>query len=165
MNKEDKVIDPVCQMQVDIGSHEYIFQGMSFSFCSRQCHERFKHNPHLYIGKPGKPAAKQQGISVIRKRRLLLDSPVPQELEYQIYAVLDELMGIKKISISGDSIEIIYDLLEVSTQQIETALEDKGKALSITWRNRLKNAFIHYIEDTELDNLEHRYDTHGCHHK
>jgi len=46
--------DVVCGMQVESGSHQLMHLGMSYSFCSRQCQERFLANPHLYVGMPGR---------------------------------------------------------------------------------------------------------------
>lgn len=164
MNYQIKVRDPVCLMEVKQGSLEYKHKGLSYSFCSQQCQDRFNTNPHLYIGQPGKPAPKQLGKSLIRKRVLELDMPIPVQIEHLVKEILGEMMGIKIITIESNTIQITYDLLEVTIQQIETTLEKSGEKLSTAWAVRLKRAFIHYLEDTELDNLEHQYDTHGCHH-
>lgn len=57
--------DVVCGMQVESGSHQLMHLGMSYSFCSRQCQERFLANPHLYVGMPGQKAPKQEGLSAM----------------------------------------------------------------------------------------------------
>ncbi|NOY66022.1 MAG: YHS domain-containing protein [Gammaproteobacteria bacterium] len=157
--------DPVCLMKVDQGSFELEYQEVSYSFCSQQCHDRFKMNPHLYIGRPGKPSPKQQGQSVIRKRRLKLEETAPEHIQQQIMEILNTMMGIKSVSIEDNNIFISYDLLEVTEQQIEIILEKNGGMLSKTWSTRLKRAFTHFIEDNELDNLEQGNESHGCHGK
>jgi len=163
-NGQQLVRDPVCHMDVESGNLDYEYLGLSYSFCSEQCKGRFKSNPHLYIGQPGKQAPKQQGKTVIRKRVLKLDMPVPADISPEIKGVLEKMMGIKSVEVDNNIITIIYDLLEATMQQIEAAIELSGKGLSPTWTDRIKRAFIHYIEDTELDNLEHQHDAHGCHH-
>lgn len=150
-------------MDVEKGNLEQKYQDISYSFCSRQCYDRFTANPHLYIGQPGKPSAKQRGQSVIRKRTLNLETPVPDDVQEQIMDVLNAMMGVKTVIIETNSIQIIYDLLEVSAKQIESALEENGGKLSKNWSMKLKRAFIHYLEETELDNIEHGNDSRGCH--
>ena len=84
MNEQTKAIDPVCLMLVDSGGIDIEYQGLRYSFCSKQCLERFETNPHLYIGHPTKPAPKQQGKSIIRKRLLKLDTAIPEAVSIQI---------------------------------------------------------------------------------
>lgn len=51
----EPVTDPVCQMVIDpadaAASEEH--EGQTFYFCSHQCHETFKADPHRY----GHPAS------------------------------------------------------------------------------------------------------------
>jgi len=163
-NAQQLVRDPVCHMEIESGNIDYVYMGISYSFCTQQCLDRFMSNPHLYIGQPGKQAPKQQGISVIRKRVLKLDIPVPTDTRLEIKETLEGMMGIKSIRVDYNTIIITYDLLEATMQQIGAAIEQSGEGLSKAWSDRIKRAFIHYIEDTELDNLEHQHDAHGCHH-
>ncbi|HEC28543.1 MAG TPA: YHS domain-containing protein [Gammaproteobacteria bacterium] len=163
MKDQYKTTDPVCLMEVERSSLEHEYQGKSYSFCSQQCHDRFEANPHLYIGRPGKPSPKQQGRSVIRKRTLKLETSVPDHVRHHIKDMLGKMMGIKTVSIENNTIQITYDLLEVTAQQIEDALEKNGENLSNTLSTKLQKAFFHYLEETELDNLEQGDDSHGCH--
>lgn len=142
-------------------SHSYA--GMQFAFCSKQCKERFIGNPRLYIGKPGSPSPKQQGKQVIKRRVLKLSQTLPEDVKQNVTEALNNMMGIRQVSIEGDRIEINYDLLEVTVQQIETTLEAAGNGLSTDWGKMLKMAFIHYLEETENSSLEHSGGGH-CHH-
>ena len=40
------VQDNVCGMRVDAGENQLEYLGVSYSFCSKQCQERFQSNPH-----------------------------------------------------------------------------------------------------------------------
>lgn len=163
MNEQKKVTDPVCLMEVEKGNIENEYQGIFYSFCSKQCLERFKANPHLYVGQPAKPSPKQQGKSVIRKRILKMDTLIPGNVKNQIYDSLGTMMGVIEITIKDNIIGITYDLLQVTTKQMEDVIQGTGQYLANDWATRLKRAFIHYVEDTELDNLEHQDGSHGCH--
>lgn len=68
--------DPVCGMQVESDHYTIEYLQMHYAFCSRQCQERFLENPHLYVGLPGHKAPKQEGLSVIKQRRLRLAQPL-----------------------------------------------------------------------------------------
>ncbi len=159
-----KVLDPVCLMEVQSGELDIKYMGLTYSFCSQQCRQRFTDHPHLYIGKPGKPSTKQQGKSILRKRVLKLDTPVPDEFSTEIKTVLEAMMGIINVSVEYNTVTVIYDLLQATLKQIEDSIEQSGGRLSTVWRDRIKRAFIHYHEDTELENLADQHETHGCHH-
>lgn len=158
------VRDPVCLMDVEEGSFVFGYQNMSFSFCSRQCRERFKKNPHLYIGTAGRPSPKQHGDNIIKRRSIRLDEPVSDETAKLISSALNDMMGIKNITIKGNTIYITYDLLEATEEQIEKTILQTGETLGTKLSEMLKRAFIHYLEDTELDNLEEDGSSHGHHH-
>lgn len=163
MKKHTDKYCPVCHMDVvsDTLSHDYT--GMHFVFCSQQCKDRFTANPHLYIGKPGMPSPKQQGKQVIKKRTLKLERVIPEDVSSNIIQALNAMMGIKQVRIEGDRIDITYDLLEATVQQIEATLEDTGNRLASSWGKSLKRAFVHYLEETEIDALESSGGQH-CHH-
>jgi len=154
---------PVCYMHVQDTALSHSYAGMQFVFCSQQCKDRFAANPHLYIGKPGSPSPKQQGKQVIKCRVLKLSQAVPDEVKQHVTDALNDMMGIRKITIESDRIEISYDLMEATSQQIEATLEAAGNRLSSGWGEILKRAFIHYLEETEIDSLEHSGGGH-CHH-
>jgi len=59
--------------------------------------------------------------------------------------------------------EIQYDLILVTEEQIENRLMSVGAALGQGWADRLKRAFIHFEEEFEIDNLEVTKNKKGCH--
>ena len=159
---DKKIHCPVCCMQVKPENLFFEFNGLKFYFCSRQCQQRFEKNPYLYTARRGEPSTRQRGAVVYKKRMLKLDEPVPDELAQIIIQAVSEMMGIRNISITRDTIEISYDLLQATAEQIESTLEQAGKIyqekhgniLANSWSEKIKRAFIHYLEETELDNLE-----------
>ncbi len=153
---------PVCMMDTDEASLSYKYQEMTFTFCSEQCKERFIANPNLYVGRVGKPAARHSIKSIIKERVLNLDKMIPEDVAKTIHQELMAMMGIKAIHIKENKVYIIYDLLEATTRQIENCIEQMGQHLSGNWVVRLKRAFIHYSEETQLDNLE-QSKGHSCH--
>ena len=155
MPQHEKTIrDPVCGMQVTPDQHAITYQKMHFAFCSTQCEERFLANPHLYIGYPGNKAPAQEGRTVMKHRRLKLEQSLPDELAQQVIASIEEMMGIGHIEIKDDTIDIHYDLLQITEAQIESALAEIGATLGHSWSGRLRCAFVHYFEETEISSLE-----------
>src|SRR4030065_563248 len=114
--------DPVCHMQVPSTSFATEYAGIHYAFCSAQCNERFLASPHLYIGFPGRPAPAQEGKEVIKRHRLLLSAPLDAIQAEQVRQALIEMMGIHEVYIEGDKIEIQYDLLHATAEQIEDKL-------------------------------------------
>jgi len=164
MSQQNKVHDPVCIMEVEVGKFAFSYLGIEYSFCSQQCQERFSANPHLYIGLPGKPSPKQHGKSIIKRRVLKLDTSIPDDIALKINTALQNMMGIKEVTIDKNIVRITYDLLEVTTEQIETTIEGTGEKLTTSWGEKLKRAFIHYFEETELDTMEDQHKKHkSCH--
>jgi len=145
---------PVCHMMVNKDSFVLEYLACVYAFCSQQCRDRFEANPHLYIGMPGHPALKQQGQELIKKRTLKLNEPLTLAQSSVIVNDLKNMMGIKDLSIESDCIYITYDLLQATVEQIEVAIERCGKKLGNGLGEKLKRAFIHYLEEAELDNLE-----------
>lgn len=146
--------DPVCGMMVDTPNHVVDYQGIRFFFCSEQCKERFIANPHLYVGSPGHSAPKQEGKEVIKKRRLHLVQPLSWQDAEILTAALREMMGVKAVIAQGDRVEITYDLLQATAEQIEVKLSEIGAMLGEGWTERLRRAFIHYEEECTVENLE-----------
>ena len=154
---------PVCNMVTDLDCMSTEYRSEKFFFCSAQCLERFTATPGVYIGERGIPSAKQRGDRCIKLRTLKLDETVPPEVAKKIINDLHAMMGVIEVDVDGDKINIIYDLIEVTTQQIETVLEKTGNDASKKYGEVLKRAFIHYTEETILDNLEHTTDPHSHH--
>lgn len=161
MMQDDKIMDPVCGMLVESHNHEILFQQMHFVFCSEQCRARFLAHPHMYIGYPGQKAPKQEGQVLLKRRRLHLEQPLSAEGEALIQDLLLALMGVSNVAIAGDRVEVTYDLLQVSLEDVEKALTEAGARLGGEWAQRLRRALIHESEEWEIDAHEvtppHRY--------
>ncbi|MCO6412261.1 MAG: YHS domain-containing protein [Thiogranum sp.] len=162
----EKVKDPVCKMLVAPDQYAINYQGLDFAFCSQQCKDRFLANPHLYIGVPGEPAPKQAGQEVVKRRRLRLDQPLSASAAQQISEQLLAMMGVYAVDIAADELTITYDLLQATAEQIEATLQQAGARLGGGWGERLRRAFVHYLEDTEVASREVQPGPpgHGGHH-
>ena len=152
MNKT--VEDHVCHMQVASASFATEYAGCHYAFCSVQCRERFLANPHLYIGFPGHKAPAQEGKKVIKRHRLLLSAPLDAIQAQQVKRALLEMKGMHEVCIEGDEIEIQYDLMQVTSEQIADKLALIGAGLGGGWIGRLKFAFINNLEEIEISCLE-----------
>ena len=159
----ETVEDPVCHMQVPSTLFATEYAGCHYAFCSAQCKERFLANPHLYIGFPGRKAPAQEGKQVIKCRRLLLSEPLDATQAEQVKQALLEMMGIHEICIEGDKIEIQYDLIQVTAEQIADKLALTGANLGGGWIDRLKLAFINNLEEIEINSLEVEKKKKCCH--
>lgn len=157
----DKVKDPVCGMMVAPQQNDITYQGMHFAFCSEQCKERFLANPHLYVGIAGEPAPKQMGKQVLKRRRLRLDKPLTPSAAQRVGEELLAMMGVYAVDVAGDELSITYDLLQVTAEQIESTLLQSGRRLGRGLGEQLRRAFIHYREESEVENLEVRPGFHG----
>ncbi|MFQ5668857.1 MAG: YHS domain-containing protein, partial [Candidatus Binatia bacterium] len=122
MKQKDKVRDPVCGMALERPGHALTYQGMHFAFCSEQCKARFLAHPHLYVGYPGQPAPNQEGQVLLKRRRLRLAQALSAEGAALVEELLGKLMGVRTVTASGAMIEVIYDLLQVSLEDLETVL-------------------------------------------
>jgi len=141
-------------MMVDHDQHAIEYLKMHFAFCSPQCKERFLANPHLYIGYPGLKAPKQEGLEEIKCRCIHLSQALSQAGIALISSELQAMMGIKAVRVSKTEIEIKYDLLQASLQQIEDRLVQIGIQLGGGWAERLRRALIHESEELQIDSLE-----------
>lgn len=148
------VKDPVCHMTVPDTSFATEYEGIHYAFCSAQCKDRFLANPHLYIGLPGQKAVAQQGRQIVKQRSLLLSSPLDTKQAELVKRELLSMMGISEIRIDGDKMEIQYDLMQVTAEQIADKLALIGTELGGHWMERLKRAFINYQEECEIGSLE-----------
>jgi len=74
------------------------------------------------------------------------------------------MMGILEVTIDKNIVRITYDLLEVTEEQIEATIVAIGENLTSSWGNKIKRAFIHYLEESELDNLEQQSSSQGHNH-
>jgi len=156
MNKENNLNlqCPVCHMMVNKGNFFLDYQQRRFLFCSQQCLQRFKSNPHLYIGRPVVPAPAQQGHQIIKMRKIKTGRLLTDVQCYVIESEIKQMMGIRFIQVEPGYISITYDLMQVTVEQIETAIEDTGNKLDKKLGESLKHVFMNYVEETELVNLE-----------
>jgi len=141
-------------MMVDKDSYALEYQQREYAFCSLQCRQRFESNPHLYVGRPGHPAPAQHGHEILKKRKLKLSEPLSDQHCDLIKLELNNMMGIRAVDFESDCLFISYDLMQVTVKQIEMAIENTGNKLRSDMGTRLRQAFVHYMEETELDNLE-----------
>ena len=155
--------DIVCGMEVNSDDISLDYQGCHYAFCSNQCLERFQLNPHLYIGYPGSEAPKHAGVEVLKKRTLKLAEPLPQEVADQVIDYIKSMMGIHYVKINGDCIEITYDLLQATESQIEQTISEAGGVLGENLTEKIRRAFVHYMEETEVESLEARPGSIGGH--
>lgn len=153
---DETITDPVCGMQVSRDSFALEHLGIRYAFCSQQCQDRFRSNPHLYIGVPGKKAAKQKGVKILKRRRFSLEQALTEAEASILEEALGAMMGIKGIEVAGDTIAITYDLLEATAEQIEIRIGQVGVGLGSGWAERLQRGFVHYLEECEVGNLEVR---------
>jgi len=154
MKHDEKTNCPVCGMAVGYRQNEVVYQQMHFAFCSEQCAARFVAHPHLYIGYPGRAAPKQEGKVAFKRRRLRLQQPLSAEGQVLVDELLRGLMGVTTITVASDSIEITYDLLQVSLEELESVLSEAGARLGGSWTERLRRALIHESEETEIEARE-----------
>ena len=159
-----KFKDVVCGMEVNSDDISLDYQGSHYAFCSDQCLERFQLNPHLYIGYPGSEAPKHAGVEVLKKRTLKLAEPFPQEVSDQFIEYIEAMMGIHSIKINGNCIDITYDLLQATELQIEKKITEAGLVLGDNLMEKIRRAFVHYMEEVEVGSLEARPDSRCGHH-
>lgn len=155
--------DPVCHMRVSPTSFATEFAGSHYAFCSVQCKDRFLSNPRLYVGFPGRKAPAQEGKQVIKCRCLLLSEPLDAMQTDQVKNALHEMMGILEVRIDGKKLEIRYDLIQVTAEQIAARLGLIGANLGGGWIDRLKLAFINNLEEIEINSLEVEKKKKCCH--
>ena len=156
--------DVVCGMNVNSDDISLNYQGSHYVFCSDQCLERFQLNPHLYVGYPGSEAPKHAGVVVLKKRRLKLAEPLPLVVADQFIEYIEAMMGINNIEIKGNCIEITYDLLQATELQIEKKITQAGIVLGDDLMEKIRRAFVHFTEETEVESLEARPASRGGHH-
>ena len=138
---------PVCGMQVHNDEYVTDYQKMRISFCSRQCYDSFNTHPRLYLGQMERrePRLKHRILS-------LQHSPVPAKVT-DIRECLQGVMGVREVDVEGVRLHITYDLLQVTQSTIEQVLLVAGIELHSGWLQRLNRGRVHYLEETELDNL------------
>ncbi len=156
MNSNILLTDQVCGMDVNSDDISMDYMGSHYAFCSDQCLQRFQDNPHLYIGYPGSEAPKHAGMEVIKTRTLKLAEPLPRELADKVFDYIEAMMGIQYVEVHDDCIEITYDLLQVTESQLEQTISEAGAILGESLTEKIRRAFVHFMEETEAETLEAR---------
>ncbi len=91
----------------------------------------------------------------IRKERNVLFAKLPPG---QVTDAATFLVSVDHLEVEPDvdhrCIGVAYDLREHTLQEIEATLEDRGYHLETALLNKMMRALIHYIEETQLHNLE-----------
>lgn len=154
MRQSDRMECPVCGMTVEAHEYGIVYLQMRIDFCSEQCKARFLAHPHLYIGYPGQPAPKQEGHILLKRRRIHLAHPLSAEGAALVRELLCGLMGVYEAAASGDTIEVTYDLLQVSLEELEKALTEAGVRLGGHWAESLRRALLHESEEVEIEARE-----------
>lgn len=149
-----KTEDPVCHMFVQSNSMPIEYEGVCYAFCSEQCKDRFETNPRLYVGYPGSISPGQTGEKIVKFRRLKLDNRLDEKHAEIIKNTLQEMMGVEVICIEGDQIEIQYDLLQATAEQISDKLALTGDNLGGGWVAQLKFSLISNMEEIEIRSIE-----------
>lgn len=162
MQTGKKVKDVVCGMMVAPDSYPLRYQGSDYAFCSAQCLERFEAHPHLYVGTPGHPAPKQQGMVILKQRRFVVDEVLGDSRAAYLQGQIEKMMGIEALEVNGAEIVVTYDLLQATALQIEQELSKAGAQMGSGWGENLRRGFIHYTEECEIGNLQVSPPA-GCH--
>lgn len=149
--------DPVCGDSVKDDTYAEEHLGARLLFCSEQCLARFQAHPGLFVGCPGEKAPKQAGQEVIKHRCLRLEFPLMARKAGEVEACLQELLGVKSVNASDDHIDVTYDLLLISAEEIEEKIIECGEYLGHRLRDRLERVFIHVEEHSEISSLEVHY--------
>lgn len=151
-------------MMVEADENAIEFRQMHFLLCSRQCRERFLASPGLFVGQGSHKAPAQKGRRVIKQRRLKPGRPPAAEMAAKAFDTVQAMTGIEDMAIEGDSVTLRYDLLQAAEAQIEVTMAQAGAVPGHEGSQRLRRAFVRYLEETELDSLAASTSSRGhCH--
>lgn len=145
---KNRAVCTVCSTVVGTDECVAEYHKVFYHFCSQHCKEIFVARPRLYTGKPGEGRRVQ-----VKCRILKLANTMSAEEKRVVTDHLMQLVGLKEVTIKGSHLHVIYDLLQITEQHIEKALEEVGAKLGGNWLHKLNRAWVHYSEETELDNL------------
>ncbi len=127
-----------------------------YAFCSEQCRERFRRYPHLFVGDPAHgPSEKQKGRVERKAHRIKLVAAVEGTKRESLRNAVESLMGVETVDVGGDQVLVVYDLVQVSLNDIEDAIIAEIGGIREGVTDKIRRAFIHYSEECELENLAH----------
>ena len=93
--------------------------------------------------------------SDLKKHRDILFAKFPPGL---VPEAADDLSRLDEVEAAPKNekraVGVTYELQQHTLQELETHLEDKGYHLDNTLMSKLTRALIHYVEDTQLHNLD-----------
>jgi len=142
---------PVCGMDIQDKRIHVQHLGNVYVFCSCQCRENFQKHPGLYIGSH---AVQREGRNILKHRVFRIDPPLDEEQIKTVQKAITSMMGIEAMKVETNRIEITYDLMQATAKQIEDAIAEVGATLGQRLADRIKQGWIHYTEENELDNFE-----------
>lgn len=170
--------DPVCAMMVGEWENQFVYRGVGYAFCSRQCRERFISAPELYVGRRGLLAPKQNGMEVIKRKHMPLSLPLTQAEFFELRGALLSMMGVMAVypverptegtpgaqrvasrsstTMRVEAVAITYDLFQATAEQLERKCVQLNVVPSNRWGEKLQRDFIHYLEKCELEELQCR---------
>lgn len=91
----------------------------------------------------------------LKKHREILFAKFPPG---QVPEAADDLKRSKEVEVAPQTekrlVGVTYELRRHTLEELENHLEDKGFHLDNTLMSKLTRALIHYVEDTQLHNLD-----------
>lgn len=144
--------DPVCGMEVKPHQNEIVYLGVQYAFCSQMCQKQFLKEPHLYIEPPVHAVDEQQGKALVKSRRMHLDALLSPEQAERLILALQQMNGVIQVSAQAKRLDVNYDALQTTAEQIESKLMEVGNNMGDGWAERLRQAFIHYEEECQIGN-------------
>jgi len=148
--------DPVCGMEVKPHQNEIVYLGVRYAFCSELCQKQFLKDPHLYIAPLVREVHEQQGMAVVKSRRMHLDSSLSPEQAQSLVLALQQIRGVTQVAAQAKRLEISYDSLQTTAEQIESKLTEVGNRIGGGWAELLRQAFIHYEEECQIGNQDEK---------
>ena len=106
---------------------------------------------------------KQKDQVVLKKRRIRFCDAISDRLKAELDASLQMLMGVEAMVFEDEDLYVTYDLIQVSLEDIEKAIEKVAVGFREGVVEQVKRGLIHYSEECELDNLAHLTKDGGCH--
>ena len=91
----------------------------------------------------------------LKKQREILFAKFPPG---QVPEAADDLKRLDEVDaapkLEKRAVDVAYELQKHTLRELEDHLEDKGYHLDNTLMSKLTRALIHYVEDTQLHNLD-----------
>lgn len=95
---------------------------------------------------------KSRTQSVLKKRRLKLARTQSRSNADRLTQILVAQQGIKRVEIADHFVKVSYNLLQITELRIEQEIIASGEQLAEHRLDKLRRAWVHYTEETELEN-------------